>query len=129
MTELIGVYKVDNNPDVHLVELRTDISPDNFDVGQITQEVKGLEQLDWQTPWDEKYLDNEGQKIIGDYSSVPSDSSSTRLVFFFHFLDFKKGLRTQDYELVLSQPTTIPDTIMNLEHVQLVISAVAPNGC
>lgn len=97
--ELIGVYKVENNSNVHLLELTFDNSPDKVDVGQITQEIKGQPQGNWQSPWDEKYLDDKGEKIIGDYFNIPKDGDKTRLVFFFHDIDFSRPLLTQKGQL------------------------------
>jgi len=109
--ELIGIYTVDNNPDVHLVEVMFDDPPDKVDVGQITQEIKGQPQSNWQSPWDEKYLDDKGETIIGDYFDIPKDGDKTRLVFFFHDLDFSRPLLTQQRELALTKPTLLPDRL------------------
>ncbi len=114
MIDLIGVYHVDNFDDVHLIEINVKVPADKLDVGEITQAVEGLSSGSWQTPWDEKYLDEEGQKIIGDFGSVPVDSSSTRLLFYFHFLVFDRGLKTQFGEIKLSHPTALPDRLSGL---------------
>jgi hypothetical protein len=109
--ELIGIYTVDNNPDVHLIEITFDNSPDKVDVGQITQEIQGQPKGNWQSPWDEKYMDDKGEKIIGDYFDIPKDENKTRLVFFFHDIDFSKPLLTQEGQLTLTQPTLLPDRL------------------
>jgi hypothetical protein len=109
--ELIGIYTVDNNPDVHLVEVMSDDPPDKVDVGQITQEINGQPQGNWQTPWDEKYLDDKGETIIGDYFDIPKGGDKTRLVFFFHDIDFSKPLLTQEGQLALTKPTLLPDRL------------------
>lgn len=109
--ELIGIYTVDNNKDVHLIELAFDNSPDKVDVGQITQEVKGQPRGNWQSPWDEKYLDDTGEKVIGDYFDIPKAGGKTRLVFFFHDIDFSRPLLTQEGQLTLTKPTSLPDRL------------------
>jgi hypothetical protein len=114
MIELIGIYRVDNFDDVHLIEINANVPADKLDVGEITQEVDGLSSGSWQTPWHEKYLDDKGQNIIGDFSSVPVDTSSTRLLFYFHFLNFDKGIKTQFGEIKLNKPTTLPDRLSGL---------------
>jgi hypothetical protein len=111
MMQLKGIYPVDNNADVHLLEITFDESPSNVDVGQITQEAKGLPRDSWQSPWDEKYLDEKGERVIGDYAEVPKAGAQTRLLFFFHFLDFSKPLITQNGELNLAQPTPLPSRL------------------
>lgn len=109
--ELIGIYKVDNSQDVHLVEITFDKSPDKVDVGQITQEIKGQPQGNWQSPWDEKYLDDKGEKIIGDYFNIPKGGDKTRLLFFFHDIDFSRPLLTQEGALPLTNPTSLPERL------------------
>jgi hypothetical protein len=93
--ELKGIYIVDNNSDVHLIEIQFDDTPGNIDVGQITQELEGQPRGNWQSPWDEKYLDDKGEEIIGDYFDIPKDG-------------FSKPLLTQDGQLNLTKPTSLP---------------------
>ena len=109
--KLIGVYTFDNNQDVHLIEITFDNSPNKIDVGKITQEIKGQPQSNWQSPWDEKYLDDKGEKIIGDYFDIPNDGNKTRLIFFFHDIDFSRPLLTQEGQLTLTRPTSLPDRL------------------
>lgn len=109
--KLIGVYNVEDNPNVYLIEVASDHSPDIVDVGQITQEVEGQPRDSWQSPWDEKYLDDKGENIIGDYFDVPKGGDKTRLVFFFHNVDLSKPLLTEEGPLVLIPPTALPDRL------------------
>jgi len=106
--ELKGIYIVDGSSQVHLIEILFDDSPSNIDVGKITQEIEGQPQENWQSPWDEKYLDENGEEIIGDYFDVPKDGTTTSLLFFFHNLNFSKPLLTEGRQLTLIQPTSIP---------------------
>lgn len=109
--ELIGIYSVDDNSDVHLIEVQFNDTPNNIDVGQITQEIKGQSPENWQSPWDEKYLNEQGDEIIGDYTDIPQDRLKTRLLFFFHYLDFTKPLLTQHGKLDLTNPTSLPERL------------------
>ena len=111
---LNGVYNVDESPDVHLIELTFDHSPEEIDIGQITQEVKGKSKDDWQSPWDEQYLDEKGEKVIGNDFEIPQEQTRTRLLFFFHFLDFGKPLLTQFGQVSLTPPSTLPLRLRNL---------------
>jgi len=111
---LNGIYTVDNNPEVHLIELTFDNPPEEIDIGLITQELKGEESDNWQTPWDEKYLDENGEKVIGDFAEIPQGQKKTRLVFFFHFIDFSKPLLTQSGQLTLIKPITLPLRLKDL---------------
>jgi hypothetical protein len=109
--KLIGVYIVDNNPDVHIVEVSFNDSPANVKIWQITQEIERQSSDSWQSPWDEKYLDEKGEKIIGDYLDIPLTKTTTRIIFFFHFINFSKPLLTQYGELHLSIPTQLPERL------------------
>jgi hypothetical protein len=109
--ELKGIYTVDDSPDVHLVEIMFDQSPDNVDVGQITQELDGQPRGNWQSPWDEKYLSDNGEEVIGDYFDIPKGSAKTRLLFFFHNIDFSKPLLTQYEKVNLTKPTPLPERL------------------
>lgn len=106
--ELKGIYTVDDNSEAHLIEIVFDRSPDNVDVGQITQELEGQPQGNWQSPWGEKYLDDKGEEIIGDYFDIPTGLATTRLLFFFHDINFSKPLLTQDGPINLPRPTSLP---------------------
>lgn len=61
--ELIGIYDIENENDVKLIELVINGNINDFDTRQITQEIKGTCRFEWQTAFDEKYLDLEGKKI------------------------------------------------------------------
>lgn len=111
--ELKGVYTVDGNPNVHLVEIVFDDAPGNIDVGQITQETEGQPAANWQTPWDEKYLDEKGERIIANYFDIPIEETKTRLLFFFHDLNFLKPLLTQNGQLHLTKPASLPARLLD----------------
>ena len=117
--ELIGVYDVKENKNVYLVELGIKTNHENVVINKFTQAIDGKDRLDWQTPWDEKFLNIEGTRITGDYMDSPTDTSNfTRLVFFFHFLDFDKPLLTQYGELELSNPEKVPERISSIIEYQ-----------
>jgi hypothetical protein len=109
---LVGVYRVTNHTDVHLVELYFDKSPQKVDVGSITQEISGEPQANWQVPWSEMYLDKNGERIIGDWFNAPIKFNYTRLLFYFHQLNLSKPLLTGDGPLVLNDPTELPSRLL-----------------
>jgi hypothetical protein len=115
---LNGIYSLENLPDVHLIELSIDQSPEKVDVGAITQELEETSSGSLQSPWDEKYLDADGTKVIGDWADIPKGQSHTRLLFFFHFLNLQKPLMTQFGPLTLTTPTPIPDRLNGLVHYE-----------
>lgn len=109
--ELIGIYTVDDNPGVHLIELMFNDSPVKVDVAAITQEIEGQSRDNWRSPWDERYLDEKGEKIIGDCYDIPKRGDTTRLIFFFHNIDFSRPLLTQEGHVTLTKPTVLPDRL------------------
>ena len=111
---IIGIYEVEGDRDVHLIEMTIDEPPDKVDLGQITQEIAGIDHLDWQSPWDEKYLNAPGDNVIGEFMDIPANESKTRVVFFFHYLDFSKPLKTQFGQVELIKPTIMPERIKKL---------------
>lgn len=114
-TNLIGVYTVDGQTDVHLLELKIDASHTDIEIGEFTQQQNGIDQLDWQTPWDEKYLNEEGTEIIGDWLDAPANITGiTRLVFFLHSLDFGKSLVTPFGEIDIIQPIPMPERLSSI---------------
>ncbi|WP_190810383.1 hypothetical protein [Flagellimonas sp. S3867] len=114
-TELIGICSIPNHDEVNLVELVIEENVDDFDPGEITQEQKGHDKLDWQTAYNEKYLDENGSSIIGDDFDKPTGLNKFRVVFFFHYLDFNKPLICQ-YGLVEmnNQVTELSDRLKGI---------------
>jgi hypothetical protein len=113
--KLIGLYSVNENPDVTLVELSIDKKPNEIDIGEFTQEIENEPRLNWQAPFAEKYLDKEGETIIGDDMELPDlPTDTTRLTFFFYFLDTTKPLMTPFGQLDLMQKREPPKRIKDL---------------
>ena len=46
-TILIGVYRVDEQPEVHLLEVLINANHSDIDIGKFTQEQDGVDRLDW----------------------------------------------------------------------------------
>ena len=113
-TELIGVYTIPNHDDVKLIELVVGENLNEFDPIQITQEQRGLDKMDWQTAYDEKYLNSEGNEIIGDDFEKPNGLTRFRLVFFFHYLDFNKPLISQYGLIKLKNVTELPERLSKI---------------
>ena len=115
LVELIGIYHVSGQKDVHLIELGIKTNHANVDIGQITQMEDWVDPLDWQIPWDEKFLNTEGTKTTEDGMDSSSDNSDyTRLTFFLHYVDFHKPLITQFGALELKNPEIMPERISSI---------------
>jgi hypothetical protein len=71
--------------------------------------------LNWQVPFGEKYLDQDGMTIIGDDMELPDLlTDTTRLTFFFYFLDTTKPLMTPFGQIDLMQKREPPKRIKDL---------------
>lgn len=111
---ITGIYEVEGHRDVHLIEMTIDEPPEKVDVGQITQEIPLKDRLDWQSPWEERYLNAVGDKIIGEWMDIPTNESKTRMAFFFHYLDFNRPLKTQFGQIKLTNPTVMPERLRRI---------------
>lgn len=96
--EIVGVYRVEANASVHLIEILIKNSKASFDLAEITQRIPNESKQLWQVPWDEKILDQAGEKIItDDFLAIKKPElwiGDVRMAFFFHNLDFSKPLIT-----------------------------------
>jgi hypothetical protein len=63
---------------LHVLEIEVIPSADELDWSEITQRIAGAPTSNWQAPYDERSLSDDG----------------TRWAFFFHFLDCRKPLLT-----------------------------------
>lgn len=120
---VLGVYTVPSSPDAHLVEVTVDRAPSGVDVGAFTQEDPNSDRANWQVPYDERYLDETGTREIGERWSMGwnpqpgvDEPATTRIVFFFHFLDPKRPLLTPDGEVTLPPPRSLPDRLAFVEY-------------
>jgi hypothetical protein len=94
-----GVHPINAPEPCHLIELQVADSK-SIDWSAITQELADQPQENWQVPWDER----------------PIDDDETRWAFFFHYLDLKKPLLTQDGPVTLPKPTPIPKHLNEIEY-------------
>jgi hypothetical protein len=98
--KIIGVHPFEADEPVHLIEMLVAGDVDDFDIGEVTQEVVGQERLNWQAPYDERlHAASEGQ---------------ARYVFFFHFLDLDRPLLSSFGALSLPTPTPTPTHLKNI---------------
>lgn len=112
MIEIIGVYTIEGQNDVHLIEMLVNAKYTDFDIGEFTQEQVGVDKSSWQVAWDEKYLNLQGTAIIGDWSKPPIEPTDlTRLTIFLHFIDFKMPLITPFGEIELKKPEKLPERL------------------
>src|SRR5437868_9865811 len=77
---IVGVYPVEADEPVHLIELLVEGDLEDFDMDKVTQEVAGQPMRNWQAPYNERLLEESEGKA--------------RHAFFFHFLDLNNPLLT-----------------------------------
>ncbi len=117
--ELIGVYFVDGQQDISLVELLVDKRADEIDLVMFSQEIEGVSSDNWQVPFSENYLSIDGDEIIGDGFDLPKQiDRKTRLVFFIYFLDVTKEFKTPFGDLALIEKTVQPERLRNIIEFQ-----------
>jgi hypothetical protein len=110
--EILGVYKINGTSDVHLIELNINISPSDLDVSSFTQKDDNLSKDSWQTAYDEHFLNEDGTQVIGTF--IEQDSligDKTRMAFFMYYIDFSKPLLSQYGELLLPEPSPMPERL------------------
>ena len=115
ITRLLGVYEVEGISDVHLFELHINVPPKEINVSLFFQEDDVLPRNSWQTAYDERFLNEDGTKVIGSFFEQDNlDFQETRVVFFLYFTDFTKSLLTQFGVIKLSEPSPMPDRLAEI---------------
>lgn len=119
--KVIRVYPIpEADTPCHLVEISISGGTGIFDVGGITQEVKGQPRENWQVPYAERIVSADGQKILTEEFNVNENSDlwkgDFRLVFFFHYLDLKLELTTPFGLLRLPNPTVMPTRLSGIAY-------------
>lgn len=115
IVQILGVYKINGTSDVHLIELIINTSPTDVDVSSFTQKDDKLSKDSWQTAYDEHFLNEDGSQVIGTF--IEQDSligDKTRIAFFMYFIDFCKPLLSQYGEILLPEPSTMPERLSGM---------------
>jgi len=98
LARVIGIHPIAADEPVHLVELEVNV--DDFDFGEVTQEISGQPRSDWQAAYDEREV---GER---------------RFAFFFHYLDTAKPLLSPVGELALPPESPVPEHLRGVEYEQ-----------
>lgn len=100
--EILGVYTVTDHDNVWLLDISVPVSTSEFDFSDITQEIIGVDPLNWQVPWDERL--------------IAKTSDGARWVFFFHRLDFAKPLNTPFGPIPVPPATKMPEELAQIRY-------------
>ncbi len=112
---VLGVYAVPHHSEVHLIEALVNAAPGEFDLADFTQEDPSLAQDDWQVAYDERYLNAEGDQVLGGTFEEPEiQDLPTRIAFFFHYIDFEKPLLTPFGPVTLPAAAEMPHRLASL---------------
>jgi hypothetical protein len=120
--KVIGVYPIENEEPVHLVEFFVLGAQGIFKVGDITQEIPDQPPANWQCPYMEQILSSSGDEVLADdyEASERADlwKGDMRLAFFFHYLDLERPLRTPFGEVQLPAESAVPERLSMMEYEQ-----------
>lgn len=104
--EILGVYKVPDRTDVHLIEIKSAVPI--IDWGLFTQEDREKKEESWQVAYDEHFLSLGGEEI------VDSPKEPFRAAFFMHFLNFNAPLITPFGPLTLPGAKLMPERLSKI---------------
>lgn len=113
--EIVGVYPFDATEPCHLIECWLRDATEDFDFGEITQEIPGQSEDNWQVPWNEYRLNADGTagELLESSERLNGD---VRVAFFFHYLEPDRPLRTPVGDLPLPTPTECPERLGFIEY-------------
>jgi hypothetical protein len=108
--DVLGVHPVSDLESCYLIEMMidgTDVAPD---FGSFTQPVCDRPSPDWQVAYDERLLDDGGERVVADLLIHPPTAwpKLARVAFFFHFLDTTRALATPFGDVTLPPATPAP---------------------
>ncbi len=95
---VIGIHPIAADEPVYLVELEIAGDADDFDFGEVTQEVSGQSRSNWQAAYDER---NVGEN---------------RFAFFFHNLDTTRSLLSPAGRLHLPPESPVPEHLQDIRY-------------
>ena len=114
----IGTYHVEESPEpCYLFEIIIEDFQGEVNVADFTQEVDGLPKDNWQVPWDEHILSDDG--LSGQLAPFPGPlkvCGTQRLAFFFHHPDLSALLTTPLGPVSLPAPSPRPDRLAFIKY-------------
>ncbi|XDD52975.1 hypothetical protein AB3N62_10825 [Leptospira sp. WS4.C2] len=118
---VIGVYRIKNVEDSHLIEIEIRNSKIALNLSKITQPIENLDKLNWQVPYKEYLLDVTGKNILSkEWENIQDEKliGYFRIVFFFHFIDIEKPLSTQYGDFKLPPITNLPERLKDIQYTK-----------
>lgn len=114
--EIVGVYPIEADQPVHLIELIVRDCRGPIDMMDITQAIPRQSRDNWQVPYEERILDPAGQVIAAspydaEWNRPDTWQGDVRLAFFFHDLELEQPLQTPFGAVPLPAPTALPSRL------------------
>ena len=115
---IVGLHPVDGVDGCYLIESIISDATTQPKFGSITQRDQSLDPSNWQVPYDEKLLDDEGESIIADLflTNVEDWPDRARVTFFLHSLDVAQPLATPYGDAQLPAPSARPTRLEMLAY-------------
>ena len=108
--QVIGVYPIEADEPCHLIEVKIGKAEGEIlDLTKFTQEVSGQPLANWQVPYDEHFLNEDGTADLNPRcpAEMPKHDN-LRAAFFFHYLNLEKPLETPVGAIHISKPKEKP---------------------
>ena len=107
-----GCY--DYNKAWYLIELLLDIPPSEIDWGRICVPECGVQRVDWQAPYMEQYLNEDGtEKLCETYETPKGGETFSRVAFFLYKVP-ARALSTPYGDLALRGGERVPKRLEGL---------------
>ncbi|MBO4563606.1 MAG: hypothetical protein IK082_07670 [Oscillospiraceae bacterium] len=117
---LIGVYPVLPEERIYLIELLISRPTKLVDLSMFLQKTGGKNKEDWQAPYDEHYLDERGERIIGDFFNHDDlNCYPTRVVFYMYLETMEVPLTTPYGEVCLTDVKELPSRLEMLKYTPM----------
>lgn len=115
---VIGMYPVEEATEpCHLVEILIEDFQGNLSFDDFTQEVDGQPRDNWQVPWLEYLLSDDGETGEMTTSLGPLEiNNMQRLAFFFHYLDLSRPMLSPAGEISLLEPMSRPNRLSFIKY-------------
>ena len=113
----VGIYLVNSTEPCFLVELWLRDVVEPIDFGEFTQEIPGQPRDNWQVPWDERILNDDG--TAGESAPFPGPlqaRGNVRVAFFFHYLDATRPLLSPCGPIALPPSTRLPERLRFIDY-------------
>ena len=115
MIRIVGVYPAETEDPVYLIEAVIDLPPQAVDMSGFLIKEKHVPPQDWQTAYNEQYLNKDGTRVIGNYVNHSSlGTVPVRVAFFLYLEDLSAPLSTPYGDVALPTPEALPRRLRDL---------------